>query len=114
MSMDIDTALHALLRKADSGVAGLQLITKAARLSKRQVRQRTAAGGRAGTAVAAAVHLQAEVDAMSQTSSASAEAGLDRQHMLCASANAAESWDTCSTRVSNGSATVCTICIHIG
>jgi hypothetical protein len=37
MSMDIDTALHALLRKGEGGVAGLQLITKAARLAKRQV-----------------------------------------------------------------------------
>ncbi|WIA29900.1 hypothetical protein OEZ86_012369 [Tetradesmus obliquus] len=36
MSMDIDTALHALLRTGGGGVAGLQLVTKAARLAKRQ------------------------------------------------------------------------------
>jgi hypothetical protein len=44
MSMDIDTALHALLRKGDSGVGGLQLLAKAAHLSKRQVGRRCAFG----------------------------------------------------------------------
>jgi hypothetical protein len=46
--MDIDTALHALLRKGEGGVAGLQLITKAARLAKRQVRRDSGGGAPLG------------------------------------------------------------------
>eukprot|EP00879_Flechtneria_rotunda_P010815 GHRR01011302.1.p1 GENE.GHRR01011302.1~~GHRR01011302.1.p1 ORF type:complete len:615 (+),score=222.39 GHRR01011302.1:450-2294(+) len=36
MSMDIDTALYALLRKDERGVAGLTALTKAARINKQQ------------------------------------------------------------------------------
>ncbi|KAF8066161.1 hypothetical protein HT031_002483 [Scenedesmus sp. PABB004] len=36
MSMDIDTALYALLRKDERGVAGLRVLTKAARMNKKQ------------------------------------------------------------------------------
>jgi hypothetical protein len=40
MLMDVDTALHALLRKADIWLAGLQLLTKAVRPSKCQAAAR--------------------------------------------------------------------------
>lgn len=37
MSMDIDTALYAVLRKDERGLAGLKTVTKAARMAKKMV-----------------------------------------------------------------------------
>jgi hypothetical protein len=38
MSMDIDTALYTIMRRGDTAIDGLRLVSRAARISKKTVR----------------------------------------------------------------------------